>query len=157
MKPIAFAQNNSHILNTEMAVILFVIILGLVIGTVYNVKTYNPEKDFLKKAVLHQAFLALIAGVSGTLFISHAQQEIDTVENLMIVQIQEKYKIEDLTAVENLDIYCDSDYKSSVNAMVWTEKDVKATGILIGEKRDGECRFVLEETVEKDPFKKRSS
>lgn len=155
MMPIAFNENNSLFLNNETAVVLVLLIILCIAGTAYNILTHNSEKSFLQKSVIHQIVLSILATISFAVFIDYANQEKSQVEQLMLVQIQEKYNVENLQPVEQTSIFCDDNYTQSINSMVWTEKDeTKQIGVLIGKKVDNQCRFILEETVEKDPLKK---
>ena len=65
----------------------------------------------------------------------------------MLQQIESSQKVEELKILDKTSIYCDESYTESINAVTWTKNDVQKTGLLIGQKKDDECRFVVEETV----------
>lgn len=155
MTPIAFNENNTHLLNTEMGVVLILLIISCIAGSIHNIAIHNNQRSFFQLSVILQILLS-IAAVSSFFFITEfTNKEEQNVEQLMIQQMQEAYEITDLRPTDKIDIFCDDDYSESIDAIIWTGKDgKKEIGLLTGQKIDEECRFLIEETVVKNPMDK---
>lgn len=146
MIPIAFNENNTSFLNFETGVVLIFAIFLLVLATFHNIRKV-PDKHSWKAAIIIQCTLALCAVLVFTGFTAYKEHKIHSVEELMIQQIESSKKVDDLTIIDETSIYCSDSYSGSINAVTWTEDGMRKTGLLIGQKKDDECRFVVEETV----------
>lgn len=146
MTPIAFNENNTSFLNFETGVVLIFAIFLLVLATFHNIRKFSDTQNW-KNTVITQIVIALCAVLVFTGFTAYKDYKIDTVEQLMLQQIESSQKVEELKILDKTSIYCDEAYTESINAITWTENDVQKTGLLIGQKKDDECRFVVEETV----------
>lgn len=146
MIPIAFNENNTSFLNFETGVVLIFAIFLLILATFHNIRKFSDTHNW-KNTVITQIVLALCAVLVFTGFTAYKDYKIDTVEQLMLQQIESSQKVEELKILDKTSIYCDETYTESINAATWTKNDVQKTGLLIGQKKDDECRFVVEETV----------
>lgn len=146
MTPVAFHENNTSFLNLETSVVLIFAVLLLIWATFHNIRKV-PDKHSWKAAIIIQCTLALCAVLVFTGFTAYKEHRIHNVEELMIQQIESSKKVDDLTIIDETSIYCSDSYSGSINAVTWTEDDMRKTGLLIGEKNDSQCRFIIEETA----------
>ena len=150
MTPIAFNEDNTLFFTTEMGVVLIITILILIIGTIHNCMIYDNDKNVIQMPTVLQIILSIFAMLSFTMFTDYSDKEKNKAEQIMLEQIQEAYNIDNLKTIEAPDLYCDNNYKGNIDAATWKEKDeTTKIGLLIGQKKGNECRFILEETIQK--------